>query len=241
MKKKFSFLVLAFPFVAFGQSNSSIDLVAGLEHSYRSLSTSSTKTNVVYTLESRNARELAKLNWRAGFNYNRRLSNRFHLKTGIRLASVGHKDKKQTGLRYASEFVAPGVWVPDPSLPHEVQFISDYWFIEIPLAGRFEFSDKKIAPFLELSVAPSVYITTRNKTITDLWTSVDFYDQADSYDFNRFHLVGIFSVGVNFTVSEKIQLFGQPTFRYHLTQLADAPIEEHLFNYGIEIGLRRKI
>jgi len=241
MKKMLSFLMLALPLVVSCQSNSSIDLVAGLEYSYRSLSTSNTNQNVVYTLESRNIRELAKPNWRAGFNYNRRQSNKFHLKTGIRLASVGHKDKKQTGLRYAHEFVAPGVWVPDPSLPHEVQFIRDYWFIEIPLVGRFEFSDRKIAPFLELGVAPSVYITTRGQTVTDLGTSVDFYDQVDAYDFNRFHLVGIFSVGVNFTVSEKIQLFGQPTFRYHLTQLLDVPIEEHLFNYGIEIGVRRKL
>lgn len=240
MKKVLSFLVFVFPSLAFSQTNSSIDLIAGLEYSYRSLSTSSKEEIVVGMLENRNDKESGKLNWRVGFNYNRRLSNKFHLKTGIRLASVGYEGEKKTGLRYASEFVTPELWVPDPSLPHEVQFIYDYWFAEIPIIGRFEFADRKVAPFLEFGIAPSVYVTTRTKTVTDLGTDVSFDDGVDAFNFNRFHLVGIFSVGVNFTVSEKMQLFGQPTFRYHLTQLADAAIEEHLFNYGLEIGVRRK-
>jgi len=240
MKALIPFLLLTVPFVSFGQTNSTLDLVAGLEYSYRGLSTSSKDEIVIGIMEKRNDKETGKLNWRAGFNYNRRLSNRFHLKTGIRLASVGYKGEKKTGLRYASEFVTPDLWVPDPSLPHEVQFIYDYWFVEIPLVGRYELTNKKIAPFLELGIAPSAYVTTRTKTVTDLGTDVNFQDGVEAFNFNRFHLVGIFSVGVNFSVSEKVQLFGQPTLRYHLTQLADAAIEEHLFNYGIEIGARRK-
>lgn len=240
MGKVISFLILSFPFLAFGQTNSSVDFVTGMEYSYRGLSTSSKDEIVIGIMENRNDKETGKLNWRAGFNYNRRLSNRFHLKTGIRLASVGYEGEKKTGLRYASEFVTPELWVPDPSLPHEVQFIYDYWFVEIPLVGRFECTNKKIAPFLELGIAPAVYVTTRTKIVTDLGTDVSFNNGVDAFDFYRFHLVGIFSIGVSFSVSERMQLFGQPTLRYHLTQLVDAPIEEHLFNYGIEIGARRK-
>ena len=240
MKNAISFLVLVFPFPAFSQTNASIDLVAGLEYSYRSLSTSSKDEIVAGILEGRNDKESGKLNWRAGFNYNRRLSNRFHLKSGLRLASVGYNGEKRTGLRYASEFVTPDLWVPDPSLPHEVQFIYDYWFIEIPIAGRFEFTNRKIAPFLELGIAPSVYVTTRTKIVTDLGTDVNFDNGVDAFDFHQFHLVGFVSFGVNFSINERMQLFGQPTFRYHLTKLVDAAIEEHLFNYGIEIGVRRK-
>ena len=128
----------------------------------------------------------------------------------------------------------------DPSLPHEIQLTHNYWFLEIPLALRFEFTNKKFSPFIESGISPSVYLTTRTTSVTDIGTDVTYQKNGTS-DFTSMHLVGMVSIGTNFTVNEKFQLFGQATYRYHLTKLADAPIEEHLYNYGIEIGVRRSI
>ena len=232
-------LILIIPTITFGQMNSSFDFIFGIENSYRILKSSSEEPIVQGILVDRDNRELKKSNWRVGFNYNKRLSNNFVLKTGIRLASVGYKDEKKTDLRWPSE-IGPNGYMFDPSLPHELQLIRDYWFLEIPVAARFEITKKKFSPFLEFGVSPTVYISTRTKQITDIDTKVT-YQRGGTSDYNNVHLVGFASLGVNYSLNDKFQLFGQGIYRYHLTKLIDAPIEENLYNYGVEVGVRRRL
>ncbi len=233
-------LFLVLPILGFSQIDQSVDLVTGIDYSYRNLSTSSEESMVLNIFEDREEREIGKLNWRLGLNYNRRLGKKIILRTGLQFASVGYKEKKRTGIIWGSEFNDMGEWEPDPSLPHEMQLKINYWFIGVPIAGRYEFSHKKFAPYFELGASPSIYLRTRIKAISDIGTEKETYDGIES-DFNRFHVVGFASFGVNYSVNEQYQLFGQPTFRYHLTKLVDAPINEYLYDFGLEIGIRRKI
>ena len=57
--------------------------------------------------------------------------------------------------------------------------------------------------------------------------------------FNKLQLVGSVSFGANFKLNDRVQLFGQPIFRYHLTQLQNGIVSEFLYNAGIEIGVRK--
>jgi len=232
-------LLILLPFLVVSQINSSIDFIAGLDYSYRNLSTSSDDAIVLGILENRDEKESGKTNWRFGLNYNRKLTNNIFFKTGLRLASVGFEGEKKTELRWGSELVG-GMFEPDPNLPREVQIINDYWFLEIPVGIRYEIIHKKLIPFFELGVSPSIYLTTRVTSKTDIGDSTAF-NKNNQTDFNQFHLVGYISMGLNYNLNENIQFFGQPIFRYHLTELVDAPIEEHFYVAGIEVGLRKKI
>ena len=230
-------IILVLPICSFAQFNSSIDLIAGFEYSYRSLNLSSDANLPIDIIALRNSKETGKLNWRFGLNYNRRLSTNIFLKTGIRLASVGYKGEKLTDLRWPSEIGSSG-YMLDPSLPHEMQLVYDFWFIEIPLAGRIEFSDKKLSPFIEVGVSPSYYLSSRTKSITDLETTTTSQRGGNS-PYSNLHLVGVISLGTNYSINDKMQIFGQATYRRHMTRLVDAPIQEYLFNYGMELGVRR--
>ena len=161
------------------------------------------------------------------------------MKSGVRLASVGYKDKKLNDVRWPSE-IGPEGYVNDPTLPNEMQVFTDYWFIEIPLAVRYEFSSPKLSPFIELGISPSYYLTTRTKTETELYTNVDS-NRGFNSDFSNVHMVGVASVGVNYNINSKFQFFGQATFRRHFTRLVEAPVSEHLYNYGTEFGVRMRI
>ena len=57
-------LLLSMPLLAFGQSNSSIDLITGIEYSYRTLSTSSSDAIVNSIMERRDTEETGKLSGR---------------------------------------------------------------------------------------------------------------------------------------------------------------------------------
>ena len=240
MVKQTLILLLSLPVLAFGQYNSSIGLIAGIEYSYRNLSAGSGNAVASLIAARRDDEETGKLNWRAGFNYNRRLSSRLFLKTGVRLASVGY-EKENKSLQWPSEHNGAGGWAgPDPNLPRELRQTRDYWFLELPVAGRYELGGKKLTPFIEAGLSPTVYLTTRTKTVTDISTEVAF-QSGEVYNFNTWHLVGQLSFGFNCDIGERLQLFGQPTVRYHLTKLADAPVGEYLYNFGIEAGVRRRM
>lgn len=236
MKVKFFVtLISIIPIFGFSQINQSIDFISGIEYSYRNLTTSSEDEIVVGILENRDNKESGKLNWRIGFNYNLRLTNKIFFRTGLRLASIGYKGEKKT-LIWPSIPNGMGGYIP-PDVD-EMQLVYDYWFTEIPIAGRYEINQGKLTPFFELGISPSIYMTTRTTSIINNKTDSDF--QNDNI-FKKVHIVGFISFGLNYSFNDKFQIFGQPTLRYHVTKLVDAPIGEYLYNYGVEIGLRRKL
>ncbi|MCB0652842.1 MAG: outer membrane beta-barrel protein, partial [Saprospiraceae bacterium] len=152
MKKLFyTTLCMLIPVLSFCQFNSSIDLAVGLDYSYRNLSTSETD-EIHNTIIEIRKQERAKTGLRFGFNYNKRLAKKLVFKTGLRYASKGYKSEKKGGLRYESEY-ATGVYVLDPSLVHEYQYVYNYWFLELPLAVRFELSKKKFSPYIETGLS----------------------------------------------------------------------------------------
>ena len=237
MKIRLLFLFLSAPLFSFSQVKSSVDLVGGVEYSYRYLNNTSDDPIIQIIFDSRDG-ETGKMNFRGGFNYNRRLSKHLWIRSGVRLASIGYKFEK-TELRWPSEYDPnTGEYTPDPTLPHELQAINDYWFLEIPVMGRFEMGEGKWRPFVELGMSPNIYLTTRAKEVTDLSTKVSYLNNTMD-NFNRLHFSGNLSIGMQYQATERLAVFLQPVFRYHFTPLYDAPIKEHLYNYGIEIGLRK--
>ncbi len=237
-----SFLLL--PLFCMCQINTSLDFIAGVDLGYRNLRVSNDDPNSggMLVSRSRNNNEIGNLNLRFGFNFNKRISNQIVFKTGVRFASVGYKRKKKDDLIFGSEIIDQ---FNDPSIPPtplgSIQFFYNYLFLEVPLIGRYEFNQKKFSPFVELGIAPSLYLKSRNKVVYNGDTEMLDGDE-DLYDYSKIHFVGVLAFGGNYRINEGLQLFAQPTFRYHLTRLVkDVPIKEHLWNIGLELGLRKRL
>ncbi|MFZ2901196.1 MAG: outer membrane beta-barrel protein [Saprospiraceae bacterium] len=238
MKSFIVSLLVALPFIAFSQPNSTVDLVGGADYAFRFLKNTTEDPATQVVMDVREQDEFGKLNFRAGFNYNRRLFGPLWLRTGLRWASVGYVVQDVDDLRWPSEFDPnTGAYTPDPNLPHELRLTREYWFIEVPLVARLETGKKKLKSFFEIGVSPHVYLTSRTKQVTDLETKQDF----GTGDVNTLSLAGIVSIGFQYQAGKRTALFFQPIFRYHLTPLSDAPIRENLYNYGLEIGVRKGI
>lgn len=231
MKLKTILFLLSLPILAFSQRNTSIDFITGIDYSYRSLSGNS-------IIEEIRSGETGKMNWRVGFNYNKRISEHLYIKAGLRFASVGYHGENRN-LRFGNEQDGTGTWIPDPSLATELQVTYDYWFIEIPVVGRYEFNNRKISPFVEFGIAPSYYLTTRIHQVTNLEQETNFQRGFGNSDYNKIHVVGVLAIGLNYTPNENFQFFAQPTFRYHFSTLVNTPLKEHLYNIGLELGARK--
>lgn len=233
MIKKLVFILGLIPFTLLAQTNTSIDLVGGIDISYRTLSQNGNDFANTEIIDGRNDEEDSDVAFRFGFNYNKRLTQKVIFKTGIRYMSEGYtRYKSFDGTSWPSG---------DPVNNGFSEFKYNYRFIEIPLMARIELNQNKLSPYIEFGFSPSVYINTRQVNDNSLTgKSTDTYrDPNTSSEMNKLQFVGVVAFGANYQLNESIQLFGQPTFRYHFTKLAATPVREHLFNYGIEFGARK--
>lgn len=239
------FSLFLLPLLIFGQARQSIDFVGGVEYA-NATKGPSFAPGQCNTLDT--DFERAVVNWRFGANYNRQLSNKFWLRSGLRLASSGYETSYVSIFDYGSGWgdILDGLNYGGNSNPcSSIQIIEtpisvDFLLMEIPLVVRYEANQKKFAPYFELGLSPSFYLSAEEEIERADGTRFRS-SYLDSDNFNRFNLVGLVAFGFNYTLSDNWQLFGQPTFRYHFTQIFDSSNSRNLYNYGLEMGVRKQL
>ena len=225
MKNLLLFFLWALAMPLFSQSNSAVSVLVGGDYSSR----------VFYgnDLLEEQIGDSRKTNYRFGFNYEYKLTERTWLKTGARYARVGFVDFTYEDLRWGTQHNGQGGF---DTTTTRVDFrrTVDYSFIEIPAVIRFEFLEGKWQPFFEIGIGNNFYLKTILKT-TGLFEETS---KTKEKDVNKYQLSGVVSAGINYVLSEKYKLFLQPTYRHFITQVNDSFSEIHLINFGIEIGAR---
>lgn len=236
MNDRLAFLVvLLFPCFLWAQPKASIDVMGSLDIGYRRLSE---KVADFGGIEVRNETEIPGVNWRAGLHYNRSLKAQAHLRLGLNVASLGYKTRSQNIL-WPSENDGMGGFIDDPTLPNTIQTISNFLFLSIPVALRFEGKSSTFNPYVEVGIAPSFYLQTRTVQLLDEErASFVRFDELTSPT----QLAYIASIGANYQLAEKFQLFSQLEGRYHTQLFRDNPfVRENLYGVGLSIGIRRLI
>ncbi len=228
-----------FPVLATGQARHYFAPVFSIDYGYRYLSESGNMSDCGNSIppdeimESRNNRESWRWNYRAGVDFHFRLSDRWWLKTGLRAARMGYDGGTISGFTWPSEFET-GEYVFDPTLPHSVHYTYDYWFLEIPITGRYVFSKGRWAPYAEMGVSPMIHLKSVHQANYDVGP-----DHKSTYQScPPINLFAQAAVGVQYETGSGRQLFVQPTYRLQLNSLKDVQIEERLFAFGLEFGAR---
>jgi len=204
--------------------NSSVDLMFGFGGTFRHLDGNTNMTERV-----RNDLEINKASYNIGFNFNKRLNNRLHFKTGLRYLNLGYKTEKQR------------LVLPDQNVV-EIVFSYDYQFIELPLNLRFEFNqDEIVQTYLETGFNPMFYFSNRfvrfQEDAEKIYSSI-----PTSEKFNKLHLLYYLGLGTNLMVSDETAIFLQMNIKYNLRNLKDTDdFKEHLYAFGLEVGIRRAL
>lgn len=230
----FFLLFLLLPFFALTQ-RTSLDLVSGLELSYRSL-----HANDVSTVISIRSAEEARLSTRFGFNFNYRLSERVWLKTGLRLVNIGYQSTRE-GLIFASDIDLLSSIVDPANLPNVLKHEYIYQYVEVPFGVRYTSKPKKWQSFIEVGIAPHIFQALSLKWTTDSEPKPGRRNITDQ-DFAKINWATYAAFGVQYACSQDIQLFVQPSFRYYWTKtMMNTPVQERLFSGGLELGLRKML
>ena len=218
-----------------GYGQSSFDFSGAFGTAFRTLDYAG-EESVYETFRNRQEEETPITYWQLAGNYNHQIAPRLYLRTGMRLAITGHRHDRND-LRWGSEHDGNGGFIFDPSLPHNFRSRYRNWFAELPVALRYQGGTRKLTPYVELGLAPAYYLHTRQRTTDDIGSDplVERFREPST---RNVHLIGSAAVGVNYTLNRRAQLFAQPSFRYHLTGLAEGLFPEHPYAGFLEVGCR---
>lgn len=218
------FSILAYLTIA--QTRSSIGILGSFDYTYRFIDTK------IYSKES------GKLNYRLGIDYDGKISNKCWIEAGVRYASVGYKiDEKN--IKWGSEYdTTTGMWIPNPDLPHKLTSYYDYLFIEIPVSLRYQLSKSKWNPYFIIGISPDIYIATKVKNVTELYTT---NNTEKTFYFKKLNFSAIVGFGFDYAITQYYVVFAQPSLRYYFTNIQDQPNGEYLYSFGIELGVGRNL
>jgi hypothetical protein len=237
MKMKLKLILLSlivFPILLHSQSKSSLDFVLGVDYAYRSLNLVDATVEPdddllnFLTLNNR-AFEKGKINARFGLNYSQKITEKLLVKSGLRLAEVGYLLEKRRVVPFGG----------DPLSPVISKKVLSYYFLEIPLAIRYNFAREKLSFFVEAGMSPNFLLTTRLRDVFDREVTNDNVN-VNTEGVKRLQWVGSLSAGINYDLNESWQLFGQPIVRYHLTSTTEKSfLKQNLYSLGVELGVRK--
>ena len=240
MKKFLLFCLISLPIFAAAQSNSSVDIMLSPDVTYR---TRQYETPEIYGFTTKliDSVEKPQLSYHVGVNFNRRLTSKIHFKTGVQIAKLSYTILN-TNITWGNQN-NNGNFQPSAD-PEGLVSVRSLTYVNVPIAVRYEFSDKKIAPFVELGFVPMYSVANNVKTVDR--NGADVFDKPLS-NFTNFAVMLHWSLGLNYRINDEWQAFFQPTIRYELTQSNSfsyaffGSFKEHNYSIGSEFGLRMSL
>lgn len=112
MKSIVTLILMSLPMLSFCQSKSSIDVMFGGHSTFRNLSENSGLDIIIV---SRKANEIPVFSWSTGLHFNRRLSERWYLRTGVLLSAMDYKSRKLTEFTWGDQVDSSFMY--DPTIP----------------------------------------------------------------------------------------------------------------------------
>ncbi len=184
--------------------------------------------NLNSLISSRNNREIGMLGYNLGIRVTYDLTNKIELESGIDFSRRGFSTKWDEIITFnGQEYTHTG----------DFKFTYNYYCISVPVLANITLGQKKVK-FIGGIGGSLDYLVQANgvsRVAMDGDTDRNFTEVTSEY--NSFNLTSIISSGVSMKPSEKFELRLQPTFRFSLLDIIDAPISANLWSVGLNCGV----
>ena len=229
-------LIASIPFVINAQEtkksaankNISIGISFSPDYSYRTLENNDGSSSSDMVIDLRNDIEKSKFGFTTGLNLNIRLSGKTGFQTGLLYSNKGYKIPKQ----------ATRLPIPQPGQPTHFESKTNFNYLDIPLKFDFISGMGKVKFIIGAGVAANILLNN-SEIVTAFYADgrESEFDQSDGFDYNKFTISSLASVGLEYQLKENIFLRMEPTFRYELLNINDYPVTARLWNLGLNVGV----
>jgi hypothetical protein len=222
-------LILLLPLInVFGgetyKNKTSIGIDFSPNYGYRHLSTK----NDLLSNEILNEHTFALPGFTSGINLGFESKGSFAFEFGFEWINAGYKSK------FEFEFESQE---SDTYIPFETIYIDRFYYLSIPMKGKYHIINKKIDLFFTLGTAPGILICQQSKktNIYDNKKDIDFISEISNL--NPFKLEIIAGIQLKHPLSKKLTLKIEPTYRQSLTSLFNEQSIHLLYSAGINVGI----
>lgn len=221
MKHYFLFFFIIFTSPLFAQKDSSSKFQLGLsiipEMNFR-------KSKII----TGSGGAVAKPGITFGANASYYFTSRFSLEAGLNYAFRNYQINDNS---------YPEIIPNNPALPQAVKFYENFQYLEIPLTANFFSEHKKIRLITSLGISTNIFLNLKDR---EEWIYLDRieekYPNYNNYlEFNnRFSFSPILACGLDYKISDKVNLRVQPTARF---AIQDKNSALSVFSAGINFGV----
>lgn len=197
------------------------------DYSFRSLKNNDGSSSTDLIIKNRNNIEIAKFGYTTGLNICFNFSQVVAFETGIQFSNKGYKTKKLDLIYFP----------PNPASPSKVKFTYAYQYIGIPLKAKFSIGKSKMRFLTSIGFMTNLLLNVKQTTNYEYNNgSTEKKTQSTTSGFNKIDISPMVSIGVDYKLNNKIYLIVEPTFRYGLIKVKDAPVAEKLWNAGLNFS-----
>ena len=199
------------------------------DYAYRVLKNNGGDDFAPQIISSRNDMEIGKLGFTAGLDVGMNISRLFRVEAGVQFSNKSYETRKQE-MYYQQP-------PPDPLIPLTAKFIYNYQYIDVPLKLKLVVGKKRIHFTSVAGVALNFLLNANTRSLFEYPNgSTRKQEQSSTYDFKKFNISPLVSLGAEYRVKNNLYIKMEPTFRYGLLKTIDRPVTEYLWSAGLNIG-----
>lgn len=199
------------------------------DYCYRKLENNDNENpNMDQLIESRNELEHPKFGFTSGVNACYNFNEHFSVELGAQYSNKGY------GMTI-SEFVYANP--PEPgTAPESAKFLYNYHYLDIPVRANFSFGNKAIRFIGSVGLTTNFFIQETDKRFIYYADRTEKTRYTTNYDYAPVNFSPTLSLGVTYAINDRMSLRLEPTVRYGLSKIIDAPITAYLYNAGVNVG-----
>lgn len=189
-------------------------------------------------IKQRNKDETVKAGYTTGLNVCFNIKKFVGIETGIQYSNKGFQIKQRRAV-FGSQ-LPPGTPLPpeqDEKLPNKIDFVYNFHYIDIPVKANFTIGKKKVRFFTSIGFVTNIFIKETSTTILKYSDHTERKTGTINYNnYNSVNISPVISAGIDYKINNRMNLRVEPTFRYGVLKTVKAPVEEHLYNGGLNIS-----
>ena len=184
-----------------------------------------------WLVKFRDSIEIPKFGFTTGINFDYIVSKHISIEAGIQYSNKGYQTKE-------SALVFDNPRGGGYNIPISGKFIYTYNYLDIPLKVNFAFGKKKTQFITSVGLTTNILLKATNTFVGKYSNGTPIGNSSNITDeYNRINLSPTISCGIQYNLSNKLFFKIEPTFRYGVLKMADAPITQYIWNAGLNLSL----
>ena len=178
-------------------------------------------------IEMRNESEIPKIGYTTGLNALFNLKSNFSLETGLQYSNKGYQTKMTDLIAFQPI---------DSLMPEKMKSIYNYHYVDVPFRFIYVIGRNKIRFLMSAGVTANIFIKETHTSVRIYSDRKERNTNPTAIDYKRVNFSPMLSLGIDYKINREINLRIEPTFRYGVLKIIDAPVSGYLYNGGLNIS-----